>query len=79
MSGYKTYRFKDKDPVIDLLRTAIQVAGVSYQEVADGIGMSASTLYAWFHGETRRPQHASVQAVARFLHKEFRLMDAKKS
>jgi hypothetical protein len=76
--GYKTYSFKRKDPAIDLLRTAIDVAGVSYKQVSDGTGIHIATLRAWFFGETERPKHCTVQAVARFLHKEFRLMDIRR-
>lgn len=73
--GYRTYSFVDKDPAIDVLRTAIELAGVTLQQVSDGTGIHVSTLYSWFHGETRMPRHCGVQAVARFLRKEFKLMD----
>jgi len=64
---YKSYNFRNKDPVIDLLRTAIKDSGDSHAEVADASGVSAQTLYNWFSGTTKRPQFATVQAVARSI------------
>jgi hypothetical protein len=84
MRGYDTYRFKDKDPVIDILRTCVQTAasidGISFNamlwRIAKGIGRkSPSMLWNWFSGPTHAPNHSGVQAVAKFLGKEFRLMD----
>ena len=70
MSGfvvYKSYSFKDKDPVIDRLRTMIADEGVSYVEVEGRSGVRAQTLYNWFSGPTKRPQYATIMAVARAL------------
>src|SRR5262245_21894348 len=64
---YKTYSFKDKDPIIDQLRTLIQDQEEQYSSVSLMSGVSTTTLYNWFHGETKRPQFASVMAVARSL------------
>lgn len=75
MNGYKTYRFRGKDPVIGLLREAIAFSGLSFKEVADISGVSLSTLYNWFNknGKTMLPRYAGVQAVARAVHHELRL------
>ena len=64
---YKSYNFKDKDPVIDHLRTLVQDSGASYQELRDQSGVSTSCMYGWFNGKTRRPTHAAVAAVAAVL------------
>lgn len=64
---YKTYVFRDKDPIIDHLRTAIKDDGRRRSEIADGSGVSANTLTNWFEGTTRRPQFATVAAVARCM------------
>ena len=40
MQLYKTYLFKDKDPVVDLLRTIVKETGMSYKEIADKSGVS---------------------------------------
>lgn len=62
---YATYAFRDKDPVIDYLRTAKAKAGVSTSKVAKDSGVSPATLANWFGGTTRRPQFATVVAAAR--------------
>lgn len=67
---YLTYNFLEKDPIIDVLRSAIQVTGVSYKEIEKGTGVSYRTLYGWFVGSTRFPRYASVAAVAGFLRQE---------
>jgi transcriptional regulator with XRE-family HTH domain len=64
---YKSYVFIDKDPIIDELRTVVQDSGQSYKQIHEDSGVSISTLSAWFAGETRRPQAASLNAVARAL------------
>lgn len=61
---YKSYSFKNKDPAIDKLRTKIKDAGASYQELSDSSGVSVGTLNNWFNGGTRRPQFATLAAVA---------------
>lgn len=67
MKLYKSYMFKDKDPIIDKMRTIVQDSGETYTEISNLSGVSANTLTNWFHGETRRPQFASLMAVARAL------------
>jgi len=64
---YKSYVFKDKDPVIDRLRTIVADEGVKYSEIAEGSGVSSTTLYNWFEGATLKPQFCTVMAVARSL------------
>jgi len=74
LSPYRTYVFVDKDPVIDKMRTLVDDADVSYREIKESSGVSTTTLSNWFHGKTRRPQFATVNAVALALGREFRLM-----
>jgi transcriptional regulator with XRE-family HTH domain len=64
---YNTYRFKDKDPVIDEMRTMQEDSGMSYEDISVKSGVSKSTQYNWFHGKTRRPQSATVEAFGRAL------------
>jgi hypothetical protein len=71
---YKTYSFKDKDPAIDSLRTIIQDQGEKYSSISAKSGVSEGTLHGWFHGKTRRPQHATIVAVARALGWDYRLV-----
>jgi hypothetical protein len=64
---YKSYSFKDKDPVIDQLRTIVADSGASYKQINEASDVSVSCLRNWFHGATRRPSHAAVAAVASAL------------
>ena len=72
MRMYKSYSFVDKDPAIDIARTAIQDCGLTYREVSELSDVSETTLVGWFHGKTRRPQHATIMAVMRGIGYEHR-------
>lgn len=74
---YKTYLFRDKDPVIDVMRTMVQDSGESYRDINIKSNVSISTMRNWFHGATRRPQFATAQAVARSLGHSFELTKRK--
>lgn len=61
------YRFVDKDPVIDVIRSELQrfgnlthaqLAKVSYES-----GVSISTIKGWLFGDTRRPWSLSTRFV----------------
>lgn len=66
-----TYLFKDKDPVIDVLRTALQlyasIEGIGFaaarKRIAIRAGLTDSALYGWFNGDTRFPYYKNVAAV----------------
>jgi len=64
---YKSYVFKDKDPVIDEVRTLLNDSGKSYKQVHGDSGVSISTMYNWFEGTTKKPQYATVMAVVHAL------------
>lgn len=63
ITPYRTYLFTDKDPIIDLARTAVKDSDKSYTEIHADTGVSTTTLYNWFGGKTRRPQFCTVAAV----------------
>lgn len=63
ISPYRTYMFKDKDPVIDFVRTKVDDSKMSYAQISDNSGVSKATLYNWSHGKTRRPQFATTAAA----------------
>lgn len=75
---YRSYSFKDKDPIIDRIRTVMQDEGVSNQDVAESSGVSPTTLHNWFKGETLRPQFATVMAVARGMGYDLQLVQTQK-
>jgi transcriptional regulator with XRE-family HTH domain len=61
---YRHYRFLDKDPVIDRLRTMMHDEGLNEHKSAMISGLAPGTLMNWFRGETRRPQFASIKAFS---------------
>lgn len=64
---YRSYRFVDKDPVIDAIRTVVQDVGLKHGTVAVLAGVAPTTLQNWFVGSTRRPNNATVTAVSAAL------------
>jgi DNA-binding phage protein len=68
---YNTYRFKDKDPVIDIARTCVQIHAAmnnisfakAIKSVSKSSGVSEACIWAWFGGATRMPRFATVAAV----------------
>jgi AcrR family transcriptional regulator len=55
------YRFIDKDPVIDIVRTEHQLSKMTVKKLSETSGISVTTFYSWFGGKTRRPQHLTVK------------------
>ena len=74
---YKSYMFADKDPAIFAVRDAIEKSKATWDTVCEDSGVSKSTLYNWLQGPTRRPQFATLNAVARVIGFEFRLLRRK--
>ena len=64
---YKSYSFVDKDPIIDEIRTIVQQHGATYKQIHEHSGVSPGTLTAWFTGPTKKPQAATINAVARSM------------
>jgi hypothetical protein len=65
MRVLRTYRYVDKNPVIDKMRTVLQDEGLfkKLPIVHELSGISTSCLHALFHGATRNPQHRTVAGV----------------
>lgn len=65
------YRFIDKDPVIDVIRTEVQRQGNmskgQLQRLSLDSGVSVQTLHNWFNGDTRRPLSLSTRFVLEAL------------
>ena len=66
---YRSYRFLDKDPIIDKIRTLIQDEGLMKKLtlVHELSGVSTSTLINWFEGDTKCPQNRTIQAITSSL------------
>ena len=81
MKTYKAYLFRDKDPVIDEMRTIIQretngtypakdrdrALKHGMKEIAGSGGPTYTAMRSWFFGKTRRPQSATIEAAGRAL------------
>lgn len=74
MNVLKSYMFKDKDPVIDVIRTLVQImAGgrnnlaPTIRQISEDSGVSVGCMYNWFYGATRSPRWSHVAAVAAVL------------
>jgi hypothetical protein len=73
MPIYKSYTFRDKDPIIDELRTLVEdhygvrVNGKSLRQITEAGGPTASCMGSWFFGTTKRPQNATIEAAGRAM------------
>jgi DNA-binding phage protein len=78
----RTYRFLDKDPVKDKLQTLLQDEGLygkkNMSKVAALASLSPTTLDNLFFGPTRKPQHATVMAIATACGYEMEFKKARK-
>ena len=65
------YRFIDKDPIIDVIRTAMQRRGNASPDqinrVAYDAGIHPGTLHNWLNGDTRRPLSITTRFVLEAL------------
>lgn len=75
---YRTYSFRDKDPIIDVMRTLVDDSSISYKDISDDCGVSTTTLYNWFQGTTKRPQFCTIAAVAGALGKSIGLVNKRR-
>jgi hypothetical protein len=80
MKVLRTYRFIDKDPVVDELRTIVQDEGMDhrYNDLAELAGLAHSTIHNLFWGGTKRPQNATVMAIVTSLGYERKFVRARK-
>lgn len=67
---YKSYSFKEKDPIIDVVRTIVEDSGRTVARISAGSGVSTTAIHGWFGGATKRPQFATVNAVVKTCGKE---------
>lgn len=72
MRLYQSYVFKEKDPVIDELRTMVQdtFQGLNHSalsRIEKSGGPTSSCMAGWFFGDIRRPQSATIEACGRAL------------
>lgn len=63
----RAYNFgaKEKDPIIDRIRTIFDDEGISIYDSHKSGGPSVAAMHNWFEGDTRRPQYATICAALR--------------
>jgi hypothetical protein len=65
---YRNYRFIDKDPICDALRTVIRSQEhLKNHHVHEITGVASQTIDGWLDGATRRPQNATICQVTAAL------------
>lgn len=68
---YKSYMFRDKDPAIYELKTALADAGRDVNKkgallaIERAGGPTVSCMKGWWSGTTKRPQNATLEAAGR--------------
>lgn len=71
MKIYGAYRFKTKDPAIDMTRTMLEddfgrrVDYKMLKVIADSGGPSVGCMAGWFFGDTMRPNNTTIEACGR--------------
>jgi hypothetical protein len=83
---YKTYHFKDQDPIVAKLRTVVkdeaESRGISVKQMAntacDLSGVAKGTKNNWYSQKTKRPQFATLNAFARAIDRELDFVNRKK-
>jgi hypothetical protein len=67
ITGYRTYNWTKKNPVIDKVRTLLQDEGLYSKKKRNLLhqlsGVSVSTYDGWFEGETKDPKHTTIAAT----------------
>jgi hypothetical protein len=59
-SGHREYRWIDKDPVCDVLRTIISDDGRSPTAIAQAARLTDQTVLNILYGQTRKPRATTV-------------------
>lgn len=63
MKLYKSYKFKNYDPILDKIEEVIYTDGISKKEISQLSGVSTTTLYNWQKKKTRSPNASTVNAT----------------
>ena len=74
---YKTYFFRERDPIINKVMTEIDDSGMTFKDVNKTSRVSTGTLSNWRNRHTRRPQFCTVAAVLGSCGKEVAIVDKK--
>jgi len=60
---YKSYNFTDKDPSIDWVHSLMDRTNMTPKKIQEDGGPTATTVYNWINGKTKRPQFCTVAAA----------------
>jgi len=63
MKPYRSYTFRTVDPILDEIEGVIRESGLRTKDITEG-NVSPSTLNSWRKRKTKRPQFATISAVA---------------
>jgi|SRR5215471_13713452 len=61
------YRWKDQDPVLQLMNRVVTDSGWSLMTIQDKSGVAAGTIRNWQLGKVSRPQNWTVEQVLKAL------------
>lgn len=65
--SYRTYNWREKNPVIDKVRTILQDEGMYAKNKRSMLhsltGVAVTTYDGWFEGETKDPKHTTIMAT----------------
>jgi hypothetical protein len=65
--SYRCYNWKNKNPVIDKVRTILQDEGLYSKKTRQVLhqlsGVAVATYDGWFEGETKDPKHTTIMAT----------------
>src|SRR4029078_8734051 len=64
---YRTYRFLDKAPAIDAMRTIMKDEGLKASQAAMISGLATGTLAGWFDKDTKNTRNSSITAFTSSL------------
>jgi transcriptional regulator with XRE-family HTH domain len=63
----RSYNFIDKDPLVDVIRTAVQRSGKTYRSIALDTGLSHVTINRLFSGQTRKPTLNTILVLGAYF------------
>lgn len=63
MNRYRSYKFRNYDPILDRLEEVMYVNGLTKAEISRESGVSTTTLYNWQKRKTRSPNSATLNAA----------------
>lgn len=73
MSGtLKTYLWRDKNPIIDKVRTKVKdiygdINAEALKDIEFSGGATRSCTKGWFFGNTQDPKHSNIEATLRSM------------